>query len=153
MNIQVYNLSLNTGDRDLRRLFSPFGIVVSAEVARDKLNGRSKCKSDSKTKGCQCCPDKQPSCTDEQCNGNDKNICQAEIFNSCQCVPVLWTFLYKSAPCLKVGQQQNCSPQSSSASSTSEAVNRRTFQVINHLQNLPLLDPGVYMGKRLVFDP
>jgi len=35
---------MNTGDRDLRRLFSPFGIVVSAEVARDKLNGRSKCK-------------------------------------------------------------------------------------------------------------
>lgn len=45
MNIQVYNLSLNTGDRDVRRLFSPFGIVVSAEVVRDKLNGRSKCNA------------------------------------------------------------------------------------------------------------
>jgi RNA recognition motif-containing protein len=44
MNIQVFNLSLNTEDRDLRRLFSAFGIVSSAEVVRDKLNGRSKCK-------------------------------------------------------------------------------------------------------------
>jgi len=45
MYIQVYNLSLNTADRDLRKLFSAFGIVASAEVARDKLNGRSKCNA------------------------------------------------------------------------------------------------------------
>jgi RNA recognition motif-containing protein len=45
MYIQVYNLSLNTADRDLRKLFSAFGIVSSAEVARDKLNGRSKCNA------------------------------------------------------------------------------------------------------------
>jgi RNA recognition motif-containing protein len=43
MNIQVFNLSLNIVDRDLRKLFSAFGIVTSAEVVRDKLNGRSKC--------------------------------------------------------------------------------------------------------------
>jgi RNA recognition motif-containing protein len=45
MNIQVFNLSLNTESRDVRRLFSPFGIVASAEVIRDKLNGRSKCNA------------------------------------------------------------------------------------------------------------
>jgi len=45
MNIQIFNLSLNTDDRDVRRLFSPFGIVTSAEVVRDKLNGRSKCNA------------------------------------------------------------------------------------------------------------
>jgi RNA recognition motif-containing protein len=45
MNIQVFNLSQNTEDRDLRRLFSAFGIVTSAEVVRDKLNGRSKCNA------------------------------------------------------------------------------------------------------------
>jgi len=45
MNIQVFNLSLNTGDRDLRKLFSAFGLVTSAEVLRDKLNGRSKCNA------------------------------------------------------------------------------------------------------------
>ncbi|MCS3797311.1 RNA recognition motif domain-containing protein [Niastella sp. OAS944] len=45
MHIQVLNLSLNTGDRELRRLFSPFGIVTSAEVLRDKFNGRSKCNA------------------------------------------------------------------------------------------------------------
>ena len=45
MNIQVFNLSLSTEDRDLRRLFSAYGIVTSAEVVRDKLNGRSKCKA------------------------------------------------------------------------------------------------------------
>lgn len=45
MNIQVFNLSMNTIDRDLRRLFAPFGIVTSAEVIRDKLNGRSKCNA------------------------------------------------------------------------------------------------------------
>lgn len=42
MNIQIFNLSMNTEDRDLRKLFSSFGSVTSAEVMRDKLNGRSK---------------------------------------------------------------------------------------------------------------
>jgi len=42
MNIQIFNLSLNTEDRDLRKLFSSFGSVTSAEIMRDKLNGRSK---------------------------------------------------------------------------------------------------------------
>lgn len=42
MNIQIFNLSMNTEDRDLRRLFSSFGSVTSAEVIRDKLSGRSK---------------------------------------------------------------------------------------------------------------
>jgi RNA recognition motif-containing protein len=42
MNIQVYNLGRNVSDSDLRRLFSAYGIVNSAEVVRDKLNGRSK---------------------------------------------------------------------------------------------------------------
>ncbi len=42
MNIQIFNLSLNTEDRDLRKLFSSFGNVTSAEVVKDKLNGRSK---------------------------------------------------------------------------------------------------------------
>jgi RNA recognition motif-containing protein len=42
MNIQVYNLSRNISDADLRKLFAPFGVVNSAEVVRDKLNGRSK---------------------------------------------------------------------------------------------------------------
>ena len=45
MNIQIFNLSMNTVDRDLRKLFSAFGIVTSAEVVRDKLNGRSKCNA------------------------------------------------------------------------------------------------------------
>ena len=45
MFIRVYNLSLNTVDRDLRKLFSAFGVVSFAEVARDKLNGRSKCNA------------------------------------------------------------------------------------------------------------
>ena len=45
MNIQVYNLSLNTSDRDVRKIFAPFGVVVVAEVVRDKLNGRSKCNA------------------------------------------------------------------------------------------------------------
>lgn len=42
MNIQVYNVGLNVNDADLRKLFAVFGIVNSAEVMRDKLNGRSK---------------------------------------------------------------------------------------------------------------
>ena len=45
MHIQVLNLSMNTGDRDLRKLFSAFGSVYSAEVLRDKFNGRSKCNA------------------------------------------------------------------------------------------------------------
>jgi len=42
MHIQVYNLNRDVSDTDLRKLFSAFGIVNSAEVVRDKLNGRSK---------------------------------------------------------------------------------------------------------------
>jgi RNA recognition motif-containing protein len=42
MEIQVNNISLNMSDADVRRLFSTFGIVDSAEVGRDKYNGRSK---------------------------------------------------------------------------------------------------------------
>lgn len=42
MNIQIHNLSMDTDDRDLRRLFTPFGEVTSALVVKDKLNGRSK---------------------------------------------------------------------------------------------------------------
>lgn len=42
MTIQVYNLGRDIRDADLRRLFSAYGIVNSAEVVRDKLNGRSK---------------------------------------------------------------------------------------------------------------
>jgi RNA recognition motif-containing protein len=42
MNIQVSNLSLNTVDADVRKLFARFGIVDSATVIRNKFNGRSK---------------------------------------------------------------------------------------------------------------
>jgi RNA recognition motif-containing protein len=42
MNIQVHNLTLNVIDSDIRKLFSAFGVVDSAEVIKDKLNGRSK---------------------------------------------------------------------------------------------------------------
>jgi RNA recognition motif-containing protein len=42
MNIQISNISLNMIDADIRRLFSSFGIVDSAEVNRNRFNGRSK---------------------------------------------------------------------------------------------------------------
>jgi RNA recognition motif-containing protein len=45
MDIQASNLSIDTNDSDIRRLFSAFGIINSAEVVRDKLNGRSRCKA------------------------------------------------------------------------------------------------------------
>jgi RNA recognition motif-containing protein len=45
MNILVFNLSFNLIDSDVRKMFSPFGVVNSAEVVKDKLNGRSKGKA------------------------------------------------------------------------------------------------------------
>jgi RNA recognition motif-containing protein len=42
MNIQVSNLSHNTVDGDLRKLFSTYGEVLSAKVLRDRINGRSR---------------------------------------------------------------------------------------------------------------
>ena len=42
MTIQVFNLSRNTSDTDLRKMFAVYGVVNSAEVSRDKNNGRSK---------------------------------------------------------------------------------------------------------------
>lgn len=41
MNIKVSNISLNTTDTELRKLFIQYGSVDSAKVHRNSLNGRS----------------------------------------------------------------------------------------------------------------
>ncbi len=41
MNIEVTNIPLNVIEADLRRLFTPFGEVISVELVRDKWNNRS----------------------------------------------------------------------------------------------------------------
>jgi len=41
MNIRIFNISLNTTDTELRKLFFQFGIVDHAMVNRNSLNGRS----------------------------------------------------------------------------------------------------------------
>jgi RNA recognition motif-containing protein len=41
MNIRIYNISLNTTDSEIRRLFSSYGNVDLAQVNRNSLNGRS----------------------------------------------------------------------------------------------------------------
>jgi RNA recognition motif-containing protein len=42
MNIYVSNLSFNTADNDLRKLFEGFGKVDSAKVITDRETGRSR---------------------------------------------------------------------------------------------------------------
>jgi RNA recognition motif-containing protein len=42
MEIRASNLSINVSDSDVRKLFATFGIINSAAIVRDKLNGRSK---------------------------------------------------------------------------------------------------------------
>ena len=41
MNIEITNIHLNIIEADLRRLFTPFGEVISVELVRDKWNNRS----------------------------------------------------------------------------------------------------------------
>ena len=41
MNIRIANISLNTTDSEIRKLFTPYGNVDSALVNRNTLNGRS----------------------------------------------------------------------------------------------------------------
>lgn len=41
MNIRISNISLNTTDSELRKLFFPYGNVEYAKVYRNSLNGRS----------------------------------------------------------------------------------------------------------------
>jgi RNA recognition motif-containing protein len=41
MNIKISNISLNTTDQELRKLFVPYGNVDYATVHRNSLNGRS----------------------------------------------------------------------------------------------------------------
>ncbi len=41
MNIRISNISLNTTDTEIRKLFSFYGVVDFAEVNRNSLNGRS----------------------------------------------------------------------------------------------------------------
>ena len=41
MNIKISNISLNTTDAELRKLFFQYGNVDSAMVNRNSLNGRS----------------------------------------------------------------------------------------------------------------
>lgn len=43
MKIKIFNLNPDINDRALERLFQPFGIVNSAVVSRNALNGRSNC--------------------------------------------------------------------------------------------------------------
>ena len=44
MGIKLYvgNLAYNVGDSDLEKLFTPYGSVSSAQVIKDRDNGRSK---------------------------------------------------------------------------------------------------------------
>lgn len=42
MNIHVSNLSLNTIDEDLKKLFAAYGTVNSAIIVRDNWRGRSR---------------------------------------------------------------------------------------------------------------
>jgi RNA recognition motif-containing protein len=41
MNIKITNIHLNVIEADLRRLFSPFGEIITVELVRDKWNNRS----------------------------------------------------------------------------------------------------------------
>ena len=41
MRIQVHNLSADMTDRQLRKIFEPFGIVVNAIISRNQYSGRS----------------------------------------------------------------------------------------------------------------
>lgn len=40
MNIRITNISMNTTDSELRKLFLPYGSVDSALIDRNALNGR-----------------------------------------------------------------------------------------------------------------
>ena len=44
MGIKLYvgNLAYNLGDSELEKLFTPYGVVSSAQVIKDRDNGRSK---------------------------------------------------------------------------------------------------------------
>lgn len=42
MNMYVSNLGFHTSDDDLRKLFEPFGQVLSAKVITDRETGRSR---------------------------------------------------------------------------------------------------------------
>ena len=43
MNIYVYNLCPKLNDKDLEKLFSTYGEVLSAEIQLDKIDGQSQC--------------------------------------------------------------------------------------------------------------
>ncbi|MFT3827907.1 MAG: RNA-binding protein [Chitinophagaceae bacterium] len=45
MTIQIFNLSHNISDKDLHRMFRSYGLVDSAVVSRNSLNGRSNGKA------------------------------------------------------------------------------------------------------------
>ena len=42
MNIYVGNLSWSMTDEDLTNLFTPYGVVTSGKILKDKMSGRSK---------------------------------------------------------------------------------------------------------------
>ncbi len=42
MTIKIFNLSLNTNETDLQRMFLRFGLVDTVELDRSRFDGRSK---------------------------------------------------------------------------------------------------------------
>ena len=42
MNIFVGKLSINTQSDDLRKIFQIYGVIISTQVVKDKLTGRSR---------------------------------------------------------------------------------------------------------------
>ncbi|KAF2281485.1 uncharacterized protein EI97DRAFT_447448 [Westerdykella ornata] len=43
------------------------------------------CSTRGKLKGCQCCPEKLPTCEKDDCKGNNDDKCQADMYKGCSC--------------------------------------------------------------------
>lgn len=71
INKNVLRSPQNVRKQVAEMMYESFRLLFLITHLTGCRKGDSKRKADGKLRGCQCCPDTQPTCSDETCNGDN----------------------------------------------------------------------------------